>query len=264
MKLPVQKLDKALTARVMAIRDSQRRLRRHDAAALHDLRVAVRRLRASLAPWRGYPSFHALHQPLQALAAAMSDSGARRDHEVQRQWLLRLVSRPDARLLAWWQSPPPSDGSDAISPRVLRPLVRQLTRELPRAWHRALQHEGDAVLRQAQEALARRLLFRIQSALGDEAQLVQLPEPLHALRLNGKRLRYLLEPAAAPAVQVLRHAQHALGDWRDVDSLQRLLDQEGLLSGAAARQIRAAHTELLQVAVNALQDLDKLTEADLS
>lgn len=264
MKTPIRLLEQALTARVDAIHGSQRRWREGDADALHDLRVAVRRLRTSLAPWRGHSELFRLQAPLRKLARAMADSGALRDHEVYRQWLPRLVPRPDARLLSWWSRPAPPAEVIASPRHRLVPLIRQLARELTPAWRQAVRAHGASALLAERDVLARRLLFRIQSALGDETALMHLPESLHALRLDCKRLRYLLEPTGAPAVKVLRRAQHALGDWRDVDSLLTALRQDEVLSVAAARRITVAHTGLLQAGVNALQDLGKLTEADLS
>lgn len=261
MKAPLRPLEKALQAHVAAIRDSARRWRRGDPEALHDLRVAVRRLRASLAPWRDRHHFRPLRKPLRTLAAAMAENGEQRDREVQRHWLQRLLPHPDARLQAWLDTQsamlPDSPAQDAAA-------VSALARDLPAALRQALRKDSGGALLTVRAAETHRLLFRIQSALGGETALLQLPEPLHALRLDCKRLRYLLEPLGAPAVKVLRRAQHALGDWRDVDSLLAVLRTADALSPAAEQQLLRVHEQFLQSAVNALQELGELSEADLS
>lgn len=261
MKTPLRQLEKALQAHVSAIRASAGRWRRGDPEALHDLRVAVRRLRTSLAPWRDRHHFRTLRRPLRELAEAMAGNGEQRDREVQRQWLQRLLPQPDARLQAWLDAQsatlPDSPAQDAAA-------VRELARDLPGALRRALRKDSGGALLRVRTAEIHRLLFRIQSALGREADLLQLPGPLHALRLDCKRLRYLLEPLGAAAVRVLRRAQHALGDWRDVDALLMALRQADALSAAAEQHLVRAHEQFLQSAVNALQDLGELSEADLS
>lgn len=262
MKTPLRQLEKALLAHVAAMRDSAGRWRRGDPEALHDLRVAVRRLRTSLAPWRDRHHFRALRKPLRTLAAAMAGSGEQRDREVQRHWLQRLLPHPDARLQAWLDAqsaPLPEQPAHAVCDDV-----RALARDLPGALRQALRRDSGGALLSVRAAETHRLLFRIQSALGREADLLQLPAPLHALRLDCKRLRYLLEPLGAPAVRVLRRAQHALGDWRDVDCLLMALREAGVLSAAAEQQLGRAHEQFLQSAAHALQDLGELSEADLS
>lgn len=261
----IRQLEAALSARVAAIRASHQRLRTDDAEALHDLRVAVRRLRAVLAPWREREHFQSLRQPLRELAAAMADSSEQRDREAQRQWLLRLVPRPDARLRAWLDAQPPVAGAEhAVNFRDLAPLIGATTRQLSRRLHSALRRDSARQLFAERAALAHRLLFRIQSALGHEAELVQMPRALHALRLDCKRLRYLLEAEEVAAVTTLRQAQQVLGDWHDVDALLAALRQADVLSLAAERRLLQAQKQLLQSAVNALQDLGALSEADLS
>ncbi len=248
-----QQLEQMLAARVMVLRDSLLRLRLGDAMALHDVRVAVRRLRASLAPWRDRRGFRSLRRPLRELARAMAGSGRLRDREVQQQGLRELLSPAAATAMTVTTALRPA-------PDVPDSLLARLNRRLARIWR---DQDADDLIA-VRDAHARRLLFRIQCALGQPALLLQLPDAIHVLRLDCKHLRYLIESLEAPALPALRAAQQVLGDLRDLDLLRVALAEAGSLTAAASARLRQRRAHLVQLAGNALQDLDGLSDADLS
>lgn len=179
-----------------------------DDEALHDLRIALRRLRSLLRPLRRQALCAHLEQAAAALAQA---SGPLRDLEVllgelqqcepdnpQRQRRAQLT-QGYARLLdglalqrllivleAW-----PDDCRDAQRTGQLRVSAKQVQRYLSRQ------------------------VDQLQAALSDPAH------DRHRLRLLIKRLRYCAEayPQQSPLSKVclvgLRKAQSALGDWHD-------------------------------------------------
>ena len=181
-----------------------------------------------------------------------------RDAEVQRAWLLRLQLPAEARavsLAALADTGPSSDRDDQGLDTALSELAQGLAR--------ALRRSGDAGLGAARAARARRLLFRIQCALGHPGLLMQLPGELHALRLHCKHLRYLLPPEAGAGAS-LRAAQQALGDWRDLALLERSLIAGAALPRSTALALARRRRLLMPAVENALQDMGQLSEADLS
>lgn len=248
-----QALEQLLSARIDELRVAAARLGTEDGEALHDLRVAVRRLRALLAPWRRRPAFRAVHRDLRELTRAMRGSGALRDREVRIDWLHRL-GQDEAIDVAGHEAT-----AVVFAQAGLKPVINKLSRHLPRALRRDDSHRLLAL----RDAEARRLLFRIQCALGDRASLPALPTVLHVLRLDCKHLRYLLADDA-PAMTALREAQQALGDWRDLDRLAGELTEQGSLPAGVARRLASERRGLLQSLDKALQHLDGLSEADLS
>ncbi len=202
-----------------------------DPDALHDLRVAVRRLRSwlrSMRPWlRGSTPKKALRD----LKKAARIAGASRDAEVHIEWLRSQRSALSARQrygLAW--------------------LIDRLEEE-KRKNDRLVETKGARAFDRAAEILARKLPFyraRIDSDVAEPPQRfgdvlgellraqagvlarrltsikdVDDAEQVHRARLTGKRLRYLAEPIAelvdggAQLVEHLTQLQDALGEWHD-------------------------------------------------
>lgn len=173
---------------------------------LHDLRVALRRLRTLLQPLardKGIAPLHAGAGKVLAATAPLRDlevladelarhrrgPAARRRHAQWQEGLMALLAgKPFAKLAARLATGEPLVGA----------------RHLPT--RKRLQKRG----RKAQDAG----LTRLRRELGRQ------PPELHRLRLAVKRLRYLLE-AEAPGAErrrwlaALTAAQKALGDWHD-------------------------------------------------
>jgi CHAD domain-containing protein/CYTH domain-containing protein len=220
---------------------SAERLRGDDPEALHDLRVALRRLRSTLRAYRG-----ALHGALSKrrraeLKALVDFTSGGRDAEVQLGWLegVRASLAPAER-----------SGSDAWAAALqetkdrvygglrddkledLELLLRRIRRDLSEYRVRYVVHEepatgtfgalvADAAATHLEELLE--TLTRVRS-LEDEAV-------AHEARIFGKRLRYVLEPVreAVPdsdvALKQLKRLQELLGELQDLAVCTAALSQ---------------------------------------
>jgi CHAD domain-containing protein len=204
-----------------------------DPEALHDFRVGLRRLRATLRSYRELLDEAVPKKLRRSLRDLAETTNLARDTEVQLAWLEQQ-----------------QDG--------LRPNERAGYRWLHRHWQTLLLAEYER-LREAIETdfaeLERKLRPRLQPPLNVQMSLpmdiviaetlgVVLsafataltgldassdPERIHPPRLIGKRLRYLIDPfageiaAAAPAARALSKLQDLLGDIHDRQVLQPTL-----------------------------------------
>lgn len=188
-----------------------------DSEALHDLRIAVRRLRSVLRPLRGLPGVEQLEGAASALGQLTTPL---RDREVLAAQLLKQQQHAAAeRRLAGARE---TFAAVAASPQLTRLLA--IIDALP------------AFLRAAQrQQLIGPLRKRIDKRLGKQwAQLVKaIHDPAHdrhRLRLLIKRVRYgaeaypQLQSADATLQKWLKRAQSDLGTWHDL--LQWLLQAE--------------------------------------
>jgi CHAD domain-containing protein len=228
-----------------------------DPEALHDMRVALRRLRSCLRAYRG-PLAGSLSQGaakrLRRLARA---TGPGRDTEVQIEWLKLqaaalgrhhraglswLLARLAARLETAY-----GDLRDELT-QGFPPLAAQLREQLS-VYRTEVRLDGgrppsfgDAAARLLLDHAAdlERRLARIDGA-GDETQ-------AHEARISAKRLRYLAEPlgqlvqAAAPApagplVPRLKELQDLLGELHDAHRMEAELTT-ALAEAAAQRTER--------------------------
>lgn len=192
----------------VALQSARARLEaRTDAEALHDMRVAVRRLRSLLRPLRSLAPFAGLEA---AAAAFGQKSTSLRDSEVLLDELNKCGHpRLSARRKAL------SRGYDALlASRELALLLKTLegwpaTLRLA-VWHGELTGLAPYI---------RKRLGRQRRRLGEA---LRDPEhDRHRLRVLIKRVRYAAEsyPALAgvpkPVARQLKTAQAALGDWHD-------------------------------------------------
>lgn len=240
-----RRLALALLERAGAVSD---RLREPaDAEALHDFRVAIRRLRSTLRayrPWLADSLSKKLLARLRDLAAATNPG---RDAEVQLAWVeaqrpyLRRHQRPGQAWLAKALAERRDRAYQAVRERSLADfealagkLRARLSRyrievDLERGWHS----------RSLGEVLVEILEEHLQELAHDLAQVSSLADEreAHAARLEAKRLRYLLEPfadelpAAKAAIRSLRALQDLLGELNDA---HLLLAEIGRAHGVAA------------------------------
>jgi CHAD domain-containing protein len=210
-----------------------------DPEAIHDFRVALRRLRTGIRPARpvyGERRLRAIGAELRALAQA---TGALRDEEVLRETLgrLELPARASREVSVWLVQRARQErarrrgvGALIAAPDLGRALGR-LTRCLART--RDEEHTAVAL---AEEALA--------SATRGVEELASAPPSdaaaMHALRIRYKRLRYtaelfapvLGEDRAAAVAGAAARMQKRLGELHDLD--------EALVRCARARGLEAA------------------------
>lgn len=224
---PVVVTDIALGWLGDAAEASTRLSKRRDADALHDFRVAVRRLRSVLRAYRehvGRAGSKKLRRKLHSLARATAKG---RDAEVQFAWMAaqreRLARRERAGLnwiLKTLRDEVRAGYRDAR--RTIRGTFPDLANTLQkrlasaRADSDAAPAFGEAAATRVAahtDALIERLTLVTSSAHDAEA---------HRARIAAKRLRYLLEPmtpylpAAGGLVTRLKALQDVLGDLHDL------------------------------------------------
>ena len=213
-----------------------------DAEALHDFRVALRRLRSLLRayrPWLGDALPRKLRRRLRKLVRR---TGPARDAEVQLAWL--RAAQPDAGEA---EGPGVQWLVDDLAARrdaEYHGLRAALPAAFPRLRQRLrvrLAHVADTVTSPFGAAAAQRLreaaddlqahLAQVQGA-ADEAE-------IHRARIAGKRLRYLLEPLAGALpggkalVKELRALQDCMGAIHDHQVLGAELLRAAERAGAA-------------------------------
>jgi CHAD domain-containing protein len=198
--------------------------RSHD--AVHDMRVACRRLRAALALFGGRSSA-LLAREVQSLQDAL---GGVRDHHVQRAW---LKDAQVAQLMA------AQDAEHAEKVARLESELDAFEERTAPALARAIEEDGfrGRLFGGRVRERLRKKLGKLRARLRDAKSLE--PAPAHAARIAAKKLRYQLElvkPAlpgrAADAIEGLQELQDALGQLHDADARCALLT--GFVERAAA------------------------------
>jgi CHAD domain-containing protein/CYTH domain-containing protein len=283
--LPADLLDRpaAETARILAAYQlgaattARRRLGSpEDSEALHDLRVAIRRLRGVLQDWRRHTSDTVPGRHLRQLRRLTRATSPTRDAEVH----LELVQRhaadlpaPAAPGLAWLRS-----HFAGIHQRAARQAAAAVEEGM-------LAVEGDLAARleryrvdldlreyRPQPGTPAVLASLIEEAVDRVERRLALvrtredDEPAHRARIAAKRLRYLLEPfrrelpAARSIIAVLVALQDALGEHRDAAGLaaviERLLSDGDGSTGPQADEragLLALHSRLIEVSATAFE-----------
>ncbi len=218
-----------LLARVRAART---RLRLpEEASALHDFRVAVRRLRSWLtvqAPLLGRSASPKARRRLRRLAQATNPS---RDDEVFAEWLTaeRELLDPGAQAAVDWllariarHRKSAESALDAEIDRDLDRVMETLDERLPRYSVPYHVDRGSLAVPFAAEmaSLAHTLAAGLRRRLGVIRSGADA-DPVHRARIAGKRLRYLLEPIeelvpeGKECIGQLKALQDLLGDHHD-------------------------------------------------
>ena len=210
--------------------------------ALHDLRVAIRRLRTLL---RAYESSlgPAATRPIRGeLRRVMAATGTNRDIDVQLAWLEGQAATLAAREQA---------GLDRVTRRLERQRGRNLAtfrqkeaKRLARVTSTLRKEVEEFCLPVDPAESARQPVFAavtsdlLSALLHDfEPQLdaihsIDDQAPAHTARITGKRIRYLLEPISAEvpdgaeAVEQLKEYQDLLGEFNDANQFEIVLARE--------------------------------------
>jgi CHAD domain-containing protein len=215
--------------------------------ALHDFRVAVRRLRSALRAWRPVLGKAVRRREQHALRELQRATGSGRDAEVALAWLepRRASCAPEHAAGVEWlaqhwraQLARAREGLDAELRGSFRDLAQRLERRLAHPPPARDEERFATALADAVRAAARDLFERLAgiSEAGDEKR-------MHAARIACKRLRYLVEPFRAefePIAALLepcKQLQDLLGELNDAFARGRALD-EALAESAAARAAR--------------------------
>lgn len=212
-----------------------------DMDALHDARVALRRLRSLLRAYSPYLKEAATRKVLRRLRALSRATTVARDAEVQLAWLaaLKPASVPEQAAGAWLKARlrAQQDVACCAIRSEFQPELAALVRAL-----RPMLTEAQRADRQGAaygEATARLLIEHVNE-LKERLRIVggaHDRRALHRARIAGKRLRSLLEPlaesepAAAALLDEMKAFQDRLGGL--VDTYVRT-DQLALAAGEAA------------------------------
>ncbi|HYJ80798.1 MAG TPA: CHAD domain-containing protein, partial [Longimicrobiaceae bacterium] len=211
------------------------RLDADDDEALHDFRVALRRLRSTARAYRRYLAGSLAGKDRRRLGALADATGAPRDAEVHVAWLEKRLpriapgARPAAAALLADLRREHADAADAMQREVAREFPRErwrLSRRLRffRAEMELDEPAGGPRLSAVLGRLARELAAELERQLA-AVRSVEHQEQAHRARISAKRLRYLLEPFAAEleggaaAVKQLKQLQDVLGDMHDAHVL---------------------------------------------
>ncbi len=241
----------AARGRMIPVRDDE---------ALHDFRVALRRLRSCMRAYRPFFDDTVRKRHRNAVRELAKATGAARDLEVQLAWLESAGLPADA----------------AAGARVLEARLRQsrrlADREALRAAHRfpALREAIEPAFTRYCDTIDRPEPLRALTTAAAAADLaaVALDEmdagldaigdrgeaaAVHEARIAGKRVRYLLEPLAGNApggpalIKRLRRFQDDLGSLHDLDVLLDITQAE---SGEPHPDDAAAALELAALAAH--------------
>ncbi len=245
-----------------------------DPEELHDMRVAIRRLRAALSlfrPWLA-PQSEYLRVELGWIARLL---GAVRDLDVQIASLERVPERealaPLVDLLQARRHDARERMLGALDSRAYTLLLTDVTSMLS-----AGPPPGSPPAAQIAPRLIKKRYQRFRS-LADALTPESPPAEYHALRLRGKRLRYALEffadpygPEAERAVRALQQLQDVLGTHQDAEvanqHLRELIEaeQQSLPVRTAFAMGALAERQLLGMAATAalVPDLDARLTAE--
>ena len=214
-----------------------------DAEALHDFRVSIRRLRSTLRAWREPLGKPVRGKDLRRLRRIARATSAARNAEVLVAWVAGIAGSlpPSHRAAAEWLAARLDSGTQRADLRrslerfgaAADALTRRLEREKPAgsagtsAGTSAETFAAALAVRiRVQAASVQACLSRVKTE--DDAPLA------HRARIEGKRLRYLIEPLreaigawSDPAVKALKRLQDLLGDLNDAH-----------LAATAAREAR--------------------------
>jgi len=227
-----------------------------DAEALHDFRVALRRVRSALRSFRAELGDAVPKKLQRRLRDVTRATGAARDAEVQLGWVRSHRAELGRRLapgLPWLLARlgQQQDQSYADIRRTVPPEFRQLERRVRRGLSATLLEAGPAAssFAAAISPLIREHVAELEQELA-AARAGPDADAIHAARIAVKRLRYLLEPLAgerpllAPTLESLKQLQTLLGELHDLQVLGAALGVA--VAEAAAERARRLHAVALR------------------
>jgi CHAD domain-containing protein len=226
------------------------------AEALHDFRVALRRLRSATRALRPHLQTSVRRRHERRLRAVARSTARARDAEVQLAWLAQERAAgarnvPAIDLLVRRLEQRRREDMDRASGRQLA-RFRRLAGKLSRRLALPAQARAPAAAASFGSALAE-IIRQGAVDLGEALDAVGGPFEVqqgHAARIAAKRLRYLLEPLrgspradATAAVDALKELQDLLGELHDSHVAGDLV--AAALVEAAADRARQAHAAIL-------------------
>jgi len=253
-----------------------------DVEFLHDLRVATRRTRSALGQLKGILEPEAVKPFADEFRWLGTVTGPCRDLDVYLIELQQSIDMLPAGVATGLDSLTPilGDARDEAHRRVVAALRGRRFRKLTSGWERFLTQDlpqavitdsGDRPIGQLADERIHKAYRRIVMkgrALGDDPPAAAL----HRLRIDAKKLRYLLEffrgfypeSAVGPRIGTLKHLQDVLGGFQDMEVQRERLEglaTRVLASSAATATTLLAMGELASV-LRARQERYRLAFAD--
>ena len=239
-----------------------------DDEALHDFRVALRRLRTGLRAFRPWLRESVARKHERRLRKYARATNAARDAEVHLAWLdsrKEALAAPRhgagvAYLRAWIRAHTGDSGDDLVA--RYRKTSERISRRLETARLRGAADDAPVPISfaVAKAVLLRSQLHTVRESMGAVRGALD-QERVHAARIAVKRLRYIVEPLrgnrhadASAAVKQLKRLQDVLGELHDSHVIGH--DVEEALAYAEAhraRRIHAATYDPREVAANPLR-----------
>jgi len=222
-----------------------------DAEALHDFRVGLRRLRSTFRSFRDDLDDVVPKKLRNRLRDLTRTTSSARDAEVLIAWIERHLAELAAGKragISWFVARLREERDRAygeirrdVPPRFIR-LERRLRKALAvAAKTRAARPDAPSLATRA-AGLAAEHAAVLEQELG-AIQSARDENTTHAARITAKRLRYLLEPLAAPEARAvlarLKDLQTLLGDLHDLHVLAEQLAEA--VGDAAAARARRQH-----------------------
>ena len=228
--------------------------------ALHDVRVAVRRLRSWLRAYEPVLDDTISKKSRRAVRELAEETAVARDAEVALEMFSELPAPPPRtrtghaelqRRLERDAARSRDEADEALGERIPR-VVKRLTRELSH-YRLDLPVDGEQrietmaefsadVVEKHGERLAR-ALDELDEQLEDAAEGSPDPDAMHAARISAKRLRYIVErvspktDAGAALIERLTSLQDTLGEFRDARALaDRALAEIGRSAKSDSRE----------------------------
>jgi len=214
------------------------RLGREDDEALHDFRVALRRLRTHLETHRDHLGKRRANKLRKRLSELVSATNLSRDYEVQRDWIERqirsdTVSPSQREGLGLILTEFCGSGENGANRKDLAPIRKHFAeigeRFRKRRWsvpeHGRSQDAPTQSVVVVTQAALRKHAAKLRGQL-NEIDSVDSVRATHRARLAVKRLRYILEPLskaipdARDVIVELKAMQDTLGALRDLQILQ--------------------------------------------
>jgi len=213
--------------------------------ALHDFRVAVRRLRSWIRAFKSSLRDAVSRKQRRRLSAIADATGATRDATVHLVWLreeraaLTAQQRVGLSWLREWLETQRKNGSETAlaAPRDLDAMVARLTRRLGVYRSPVVAHERPA---RFGTSLAARLLQAGDELQGELAAIHHATDSgeCHRARIAAKRLRHVMEPVSEVAsegntiIEALKMLQDSLGDLHDTHVFSQEIASRGKGTGA--------------------------------
>jgi CHAD domain-containing protein len=231
-----------------------------DRTALHDFRVALRRLRTWLRAYEPYLAGSVRRKHWRRLRDISRLAGVCRDNEVHVAWIrdveesLRTKERPGGEWLLHQVAERQRDAEAGFRSLLDDKFGRttEVVGDELAVYDRRIDLRDPAPSRKFAAAAAP-LIVAQATALGERlasVESIQDQAVAHSARMAAKRLRYLLEPIAAGVdggaalVKRLRHLQDTIGEMHDVHVMAEEVIEAAERAGA--EQTRRVATALLE------------------